>query len=86
MISQSVEANIPFAHRGAFPYEADPPLFRGNRRHGTLESRGAFQDSIGDSLRSRQGPFGCNAANFPHGYFQEEQTCLYQRELIAENF
>lgn len=85
MISKSVEANIPFAHVGAFPYETDPPLFRSNRRQGTLQCRGAFQDSIGDSLRGRQGPFG-KAANFPYGYFQEEQTCRYQGELIAENF
>ena len=86
MISKFVEAHIPFVHVGAFPYETDPATFRSNRRHGTLECRGAFQDWIADPLRGRQGSFGCKAANSPYGYLQEEQTCLYQRELIAENF
>lgn len=86
MISKSVEANIPFAHVGAFPYETDPPLFRSNRRHGALDVAEPSKTRAGDLLRGRQGPFGCKALNFPYGYFQEEQTCLYQGELIAESF
>lgn len=83
MISKSVQPILRFAHVGALRHG---PLFCGNRPLGAPQRHGAFESLDGRAPQGKdKAPFGCEAGSSP-GILQEELTCLYQGERIAENF